>query len=115
MLAAVTAAVAGWRVTHLGPDLPAEELAAAAVATGAHAVALSLVHPEDDPSVPESILRLREELPAGVRIFAGGKAAAAYREALETAGAESFSDLGALRARLHEIAEAHLAAGGRGR
>lgn len=103
MLVAVTAAAAGWQVTYLGADLPVEEIAAAAVGLEARGVAISLVHPEDDPDLPVAIRRLRQLLLPETSLFAGGRAAAAYRKALEGAGAEVFSDLVTLRRRLLEL------------
>ena len=55
LLGAVMAAAAGWRITFLGADLPVEEIAAAAVSLRADGVAISLVHPEDDPELPGAI------------------------------------------------------------
>lgn len=103
MLVAVTAAAAGWRVTYLGADLPVQEIAAAAVALEVQAVAVSLVHPEDDPELPVAIRQLRQLLLPDTRLFAGGRAAFAYQDALEDAGAEVFTELAGLRQRLHEL------------
>jgi DNA-binding transcriptional MerR regulator/methylmalonyl-CoA mutase cobalamin-binding subunit len=103
MLVAVTAAAAGWRVTYLGADLPVQEIAAAAVALEVQAVAMSLVHPEDDPELPVAIRQLRQLLVPDTRLFAGGRAAFAYQDALEDAGAEVFTELAGLRQRLLEL------------
>lgn len=103
MLVAVTAAAADWRVTFLGADLPVDEIAAAAVALGVEGVAISLVHPEDDPDLPAAIRQLRQLLRPEIRLFAGGRAASAYRDALEDAGAEVFSELVTLRRRLVQL------------
>ncbi|MBD0321212.1 MAG: MerR family transcriptional regulator, partial [Gemmatimonadetes bacterium] len=82
LLAAVSASVAGWRVTYLGPDLPAEEIAGAARKRGAQAVALSAVYPADDPELAGELRRLRSQLPPGVTVFVGGEGARAAVDAL---------------------------------
>ena len=103
LLTAATAAADGWRVTHLGAGLPAEDIAEAAVRTRAHAVAISLVYPTGDPAVAHELRRLRALLPARVTILAGGAAAPAYRAPLDEAGARVVGDLGELRAMLRDL------------
>lgn len=110
MLVAATAASAGWKVTYLGPDLPAEDIAEAARGVDADALALSLVHPEGDPELPAALRRLGELLPEEVRVFAGGGAARAYADTLEAIGAELHEELAGLRRRLEELHDG--AAGG---
>lgn len=85
LLAAAAAGNVGWQVTYLGAALPAAEIAGAAIQTGARAVALSVVYPEDDPQLPGELLRLRKLLPVGLPLLLGGRAAAGYRPALKTA------------------------------
>ena len=46
-LVGATAASDGWRVVYLGADLPASEIAAAAIATKARAVAMSMIYVQD--------------------------------------------------------------------
>lgn len=87
VLAAACASAHGWRVVYLGPSLPADEIVGAARQSGVRAVALSLVHPEDDPGVPEELSRLRRLLPQEVAILAGGRACGSYRRALAGIGA----------------------------
>jgi MerR family transcriptional regulator, light-induced transcriptional regulator len=103
--AAIVAAAAsnsGWRVTYLGASLPAEEIAGASVQNRARAVALSIVFPDNDPGLPDELEKLRRNLPADVRILAGGRAASAYQEALRNVGAIIPPDLPALLALLDE-------------
>ncbi len=61
-----TAASGGWQVTYLGPDLPADEIAAAARMKNASAVALSIVYPADDPHLHQELRKLRRLLPAAL-------------------------------------------------
>jgi DNA-binding transcriptional MerR regulator/methylmalonyl-CoA mutase cobalamin-binding subunit len=96
------AASEGWRVLYLGPDLPAEEIAAAARQRSADAVALSIVHPADDPRLHEQLAQLRELLPPGLPLLVGGAAAPAYRTTLEAIEAAVLLDLTALRQALRE-------------
>jgi methanogenic corrinoid protein MtbC1 len=81
MIAAAITAGHGKRVLYLGADLPAEDIAEAALQSGAVAVALSVVYPFDDPKLGGEIRALRAALPAHVGIIAGGAAAPAYVEA----------------------------------
>jgi methanogenic corrinoid protein MtbC1 len=74
LLVGATAAAEGWYVAYLGPNLPAEDIALAAHEIGARAVALSIVHPADDPALPEELRRLRRLLNPDVAIIAGGRA-----------------------------------------
>lgn len=102
-LVAAAAASAGWRVAFLGTGLPASEFAGAAAQCGARVVALSLVHPEDDPRVPRELARLRKLLPAGTSIMAGGRAAGSYRAALTEVGAIQAGELSEVFAVLQQL------------
>jgi DNA-binding transcriptional MerR regulator len=100
MLAAVAAAVDGWRVTYLGANLPASSIATAAERTGALAVALSLIYPADDPALRGELLTLRASLPDEIMLIVGGRSAAGYRPTLEEIGALWLPDAPALRSAL---------------
>jgi MerR family transcriptional regulator, light-induced transcriptional regulator len=84
---------AGWRVAYLGVSLPAAEIANAVRQKGARVLALSIVYPADDPTLPAELQRLRAFLPPGLRIVAGGRAAPAYADALSSMGASLVTDL----------------------
>lgn len=104
LLAVATAASDGWDVTYLGPDLPAEEIAAAVRQRRARVVGLSVVHPaENDPSVEAEIRKLRRHLGDDVDIIVGGRAAAAYEEVLTEVGAAVVEDLAYFRGALQAL------------
>jgi DNA-binding transcriptional MerR regulator/methylmalonyl-CoA mutase cobalamin-binding subunit len=103
VLVAACAAAHGWRVTYLGPSLPAEEIAGAAKQGMVRAVALSVVHPEDDSSLPGEVSRLRRLLPPGVALLAGGRACLAYRSAFESIRATVCGNLDDLSAALEKL------------
>jgi MerR family transcriptional regulator, light-induced transcriptional regulator len=103
ILAAVAAHHQGWRVTYLGPSLPAEEIAGAALQHRVRAVALSLVYPEDDPSLETEFTHLRRLLPPCVALLVGGRAAPAYRALIENLEIISPPDLSAFRSKLDEL------------
>ena len=103
LLVSATASSLGWRVTYLGANLPAAEIAGAARERGTRAVALSLVYPEDDPELPMELKRLRQALPDGVALLAGGRAAPAYRDALKSVDAVLVQDLAHLGLVLDEL------------
>ena len=96
LLVGAAASNLGWHVTYLGASLPAAEIAGAAQQNRARAVALSLVYPEDDPRLEEELARLREMLPSGTVVLAGGMAMPAYRDALVKIGALQIKDLAEL-------------------
>lgn len=97
LLVAATAASSGCRVTFIGADLPAEDIAIAARAEGADLLALSIVHPEDDLELPAELQRLRRELPGNIPIVAGGRASAAYRVKYGNGGVRWMDNLAELR------------------
>jgi len=86
-IAAGLARKAGWNVIYLGPSLPAEEIASAAIFNRASAVALSIIYPADDPELPHQLRRLRHLLPREIPLIAGGQALEGYRATLEDIGA----------------------------
>lgn len=103
LLVGATARNLGWQVTYLGASLPAAEIAGAAQQRRARAVALSLVYPEDDPRLEGEVTRLRESLPAEVKLLAGGRAMPAYRDALEKVGALPIENLAQLGTTLDNL------------
>ena len=84
---------AGWSGAYMGPSLPAEEIARAAVRGEATAVAISIVYPADDSRLPDELRNLRRFLPDEISILTGGRAVDAYRSVLDEIGAELPQDM----------------------
>lgn len=96
-LVGAAAAAEGWRVLYLGADLPAKEIAAAAIATDARVVAVSVVYVNDRGRTLTELRTLRTLLPPGVLLVAGGSGTAAIASGLEAAGIRVGSSLADLR------------------
>ena len=103
LMAAITAGSEGWHVVHLNPNTPADEIAAAALATNARAVALSMVYPPDDTRIGDELRALRRHLPAELTLLVGGAASDAYENVLQEVGAVRLSTLTDLRTRLQSL------------
>lgn len=97
LLVAIEAALRGWHVVYLGPNLPAAEIGIVVRRTGAEALALSIVYPIDDLGLPDELRAIREEVGPHVRVVAGGRGAAAYADDLKSIGARIGDDLGSLQ------------------
>ena len=101
-LVAAQAASEGWRAVFLGADLPALEIAAAAKANDALAVALSVIYPHDDPLLGAELVTLHEAL-GPVPILVGGRSAHGYRRVLDQIGAVALESLADLRDQLEAL------------
>ena len=104
LMAGAAAGIEGWDVVHLGADLPAADIVAAARQTGADAVALSLVYAGNLPTTIEDVKNLRQGLSAEVGLFLGGSAASQQRDRLEALGAQVFDSFAGFREALRKIA-----------
>lgn len=100
LLVAATGRMEGWRTDYLGPNLPAEEIAAAARMRRAKAVALSIAYPADDPALRAELRRLGRQLRRSAELVVGGAAARSYQTVLDAIGARRLDDLAGLRAYL---------------
>jgi DNA-binding transcriptional MerR regulator/methylmalonyl-CoA mutase cobalamin-binding subunit len=103
LLAAVTASLEGWRVTYLGPDLPAEEIAGAAKSVRAGCVALSVVYPVDDPRLPDELRKVSRLLDSDVVLLVGGRGSAAHADVIREVGARRIDTLAGLREELGRL------------
>jgi len=106
LLVGVSAAAEGWRVTYLGPDMPADDLVSAVEQTGAQAVALSIVYVSDDTEVAAAIRDIRAGLPASVALIIGGAASNRIGRQAEAAGALVVDTLPEFRALLRRLSQA---------
>ncbi len=93
LMAAVLSADLGWRVLYLGANLPADEIAAAAVAERAEAVGLGIACRSGSLALERELVRLRKGVGGGAVLFAGGQGGATHRVALEAAGARWYASL----------------------
>jgi MerR family transcriptional regulator, light-induced transcriptional regulator len=100
LVTAVAAALEGWRVTYVGPGLPAEDIVDAVLGVGAPAVMLSLGTVANGRTIPRELRRLRTLLPADVVILVEGAAAVAHDHVLSEIDAVVAHDLRALRREL---------------
>ena len=97
------AAVEGWNVIYLGTDLPAADIAAAAVRAEASVVALSIVYADGSDRVLDEIRSLRAALPEKIGIIIGGAGADLLKREVGTHGIrvanglEDLLDLSAFR------------------
>jgi DNA-binding transcriptional MerR regulator/methylmalonyl-CoA mutase cobalamin-binding subunit len=103
VMVAAAASDSGWKVNYLGSSLPAAEIAGVAIQQAARAVALSIIYPEDDPNLTAELQNLRRYLPPSVALIVGGRAAPAYRDALQSIGAQSCRDLQELYGQLDRL------------
>lgn len=95
--------VDGWLPVYLGPNTPADEIAACVMHSGARAVSLSLTYPADDPRIPTELTRLKAQLDPSVPVFVGGAAMDAHRELVDRLGIEAPTSLHALRQSLQGL------------
>lgn len=103
LLVALAAASEGWRVTYLGPNLPAEEIAAAIHQNKPKVLALSLVYPPDDPDINVELTKLANYLDKYTIIYAGGNSAESYNKTLAKIKARVLYDLNEFRDELVKI------------
>lgn len=108
LMAAVTAGLDGWRPVYLGPNMPAEEIAAVAQQREAKIVALSLVHAADPSAMTGELRKIHRLVPEGTVLIVGGSGARHYREVLEEVGANQVDDLTAFRGVLDRLRESVL-------
>lgn len=101
LIVSAVAMTMGWRPTYLGANLPAEEISAAVDQTAARLVALSIVHPIDDPRVDRELLKLSRYL--NVPLIVGGRAANAYEHTLKKIKAIVINDISDLSRTLESI------------
>lgn len=69
---ALLAAAHGYSVCYLGPNLPAHEIAYAAIKSRAHIVGLSLVYTEDPAARAREVRTVADALPTTVQLWLGG-------------------------------------------
>ena len=105
LLATAVAVEAGWNVLYLGPDLPAEEIAAAALQGGARAVLLSVAYQSAEPHLPLQLRQLRRYLGTGFPVFVGGRAAPVIREILDEIDAVCLDDVADLQSWLGHLSD----------
>ncbi|MEQ1545565.1 MerR family transcriptional regulator [Methyloglobulus sp.] len=86
LLAGIIAELKGWKVTYLGANLPAEEIAAAVKFTNATAVTLSISFKTDDHVIAKEIRRLRKLIGTDVALIVGGREASHYEAVLDEVG-----------------------------
>jgi DNA-binding transcriptional MerR regulator/methylmalonyl-CoA mutase cobalamin-binding subunit len=101
LFAAAEAMSLGWRVTYLGADLPAADIAAAAASTQARAVAVSVVNPPDARQVLQELRLLRDRLSPDVAVLVGGSGARALSGELSTLGVQFAERLAGALPRRH--------------
>lgn len=97
---ALTAALDGWRIAYLGPDLPAADIARAATHSGAPAVALSIT--TEEPATAAEIAALRRALPTGIAVLIGGRSVG--RNGVSDPAVVRLHDLASLQAVLRRLA-----------
>ena len=108
-LVGAAAAADGWGVLYLGADVPARDIAAAARATKAAFVAVSVTYIDDRDRTLEEIRSLRDLLPPAVLLIIGGAGATGIAREVAAAGVRVGATLADLRDTLRNAAGPHAA------
>ena len=93
LMVAVAGTDSGWHAHYFGPDMPAEEIAAAVKHKQARLAALSITFQAEQNRVIRELKKLKSCLPPDVSIVVGGIAAYAYRQAIEAVGGRRYRNL----------------------
>jgi MerR family transcriptional regulator, light-induced transcriptional regulator len=103
LIAAVFASLEGWKVVYLGPNTPSEDIIETALNANVNAIALSIIHPEQDRGLTLELQDIRTGVGRKMPIFVGGRAGKSYEKALNEIGIQSFTEFksfGSLLARI---------------
>lgn len=92
LVVALTAAEYGWRPMYFGPNLPAEEIAAASNVTNSKLIALSIGYRIDPSTVVRELRKLRNYCADKANIIAGGYGVVGLKSQLETIGVRCITD-----------------------
>jgi len=103
LIVAASAAVEGWKVTYLGPNLPAEEITAVAQSVNARIVCLSVVYPAGDLNVVQELEKIGQFLPSEISLLVGGRSALSYKSTLDKIHAKIISSIKDLRKYLQNL------------
>ena len=103
LVVAAAAAADGWRVTYVGPRVPADDVAETLKLLDARVLILSLAAPPGDREIPRELRRLRALLPAQVELLVVGPTLDVHRSSIVDTGVVPLAGLGALRAHLREL------------
>lgn len=103
LMASITAEANGWRTVYLGPNMPAEDIAAAVEQHKPDALALSIVYPPDDPRLPIELRNLARLISKDLPVIIGGRSSEAYDEVIREIEAVRIANLGDLRQQLNML------------
>ena len=103
LIVAASAASEGWKVTYLGPNLPAEEITAVAQSVKAQIVCLSIVYPAGDPNIIQELEKIGQFLPSQISLLVGGRSALSYKSTLDKINAKVIGNIKELRKYLQHL------------
>ena len=103
LVVALTAAESGWRPLYFGPNLPAEEIAAAVKMTVAKAIALSISHRIEIASIVRELRKLRSYCAHRVQIYVGGYGIAEIMPRIDLIGVRCIENVEKFRAELEAL------------
>jgi methylmalonyl-CoA mutase cobalamin-binding subunit len=105
MVVALISCESGWQSLYFGPNLPAEEIAAAVAYTKARAVALSITHQADTHQLNLELKKLRRYLNDDITILIGGQAASAFADLFNSVDIQVLKDVASYRSSLDTLLE----------
>jgi methylmalonyl-CoA mutase cobalamin-binding subunit len=103
LVVALTAAESGWRPLYFGPNLPAEEIAAAVKMTVAKAIALSISHRIEIASIIRELRKLRSYCAHRVQIYVGGYGIAEIMPRVDLTGVRCIETVEKFRAEIEAL------------
>jgi len=104
LLASLHLLEAGLGVCYLGTDLPAEQIAGAAVRAGVHAVGIGVVDGTNRARAATELRALARALPGGVELWIGGRDARPVRQEARLPRVLLLNDVGELEREARRLA-----------
>lgn len=92
-IVATAAVTEGWKVIYLGANLDYSEITSTVEKNNADALALSIVHPDDDIYLSDELINLRKNLGNDFLIIIGGRSSNGYQKAIDEIKAFHIHDL----------------------
>ena len=93
VIVATAAVMEGWKVLYLGANLDYNEITSTVEKNNADALALSIVHPNDDIYLADELINLRKNLGDDFLLIIGGRASDGYKKTIEQIKAFHIHDL----------------------